>query len=508
MKCVLIQLFMVLLLLRQARWSTLGVGGFTTIQQTLQSRLRGHTFCDVTGMGTCRDFVFRPGSREINDALVVYHLKERGSVRQRHLLWMNKKNMPSNDDSEEEMEERSWMSRVTKRFSGDGNYNGENTDLDSEISETSSGLEKVRNRFSSMFQTSDAIEDLPEVTEERRKSKSSSQKIVSEPGEKNNSAPKEAKEREKVLRFGQKQSQMQDEDQREELKKGKSFEALDVIRVPFQRSSPASREELNLKTSDKSKKTSERGVQSIDGSSVFSFFNRKNSTGSSDRGAVKDRSAGGPFSGVTGSVAGTFSGGFNATEAAASTVKSYFGRMATELGNAFNEGSINRKGEKDEWYVACPKTRISPGEAVPLVVAGLDLLLIASNDAANIYCVANACPHLGTPLETGRLEQRDLPQHDIKAGSVSSFTSTQKKSCEDCIVCPLHRTTFSLETGEVRGEWTPYPPVIGKMMGAVKKESNLPTFPVRVQGKNLEVRLSSSVGDDASMHEAIDTTIT
>jgi nitrite reductase/ring-hydroxylating ferredoxin subunit len=69
----------------------------------------------------------------------------------------------------------------------------------------------------------------------------------------------------------------------------------------------------------------------------------------------------------------------------------------------------------------------------------------------------------------------------------------QQDGCEECIVCPLHRTAFSLESGEVRGEWCPYPPVIGKLTGAVKKQASLAVFDVRTRGKNIEVRLNTPV---------------
>ena len=69
----------------------------------------------------------------------------------------------------------------------------------------------------------------------------------------------------------------------------------------------------------------------------------------------------------------------------------------------------------------------------------------------------------------------------------------KEDGCEDCIVCPLHKTAFALKSGEVRGEWCPYPPVIGKLTGAVKGQSNLPVFDVRTRGKNIEVRLNTPV---------------
>jgi len=176
----------------------------------------------------------------------------------------------------------------------------------------------------------------------------------------------------------------------------------------------------------------------------------------------------------------------------------------------------------EEWIVVAPKTRISPGEIVAVTAAGIDLLLIASKDGSAVHCVANSCPHLGTPLEVGSLERLPIePGSSPPASSSSSSSSTDVKplskegsffketdisrmlkqdGCEDCIVCPLHKTAFALESGEVRGEWCPYPPVIGKLTGTVKKESNLPVFDVRTRGKNIEVRLNTPVeiGDDPS----------
>jgi len=147
------------------------------------------------------------------------------------------------------------------------------------------------------------------------------------------------------------------------------------------------------------------------------------------------------------------------------------------------------------------------------------LIIVASKDAQNIYCMVNSCPHLGTPLEIGFLERRPIEpnRYDVKPARTatknyndkSTRTTTVSSSktkifgesdiaamlandgCEDCIVCPLHRTAFALESGEVRGEWCPYPPVIGKMMATVKNADSAAVFDVRTRGKNIEVRLNT-----------------
>jgi nitrite reductase/ring-hydroxylating ferredoxin subunit len=176
---------------------------------------------------------------------------------------------------------------------------------------------------------------------------------------------------------------------------------------------------------------------------------------------------------------------------------------------------FGKNADKEDWYPVFPKTRIMPGEVKPVTVKGLDLLVVASTDNKSLYCIANSCPHLGTPLETGRLTRMPTEGKTSLASSteptgfkpnltgmllsetdVSNILS--QDGCEDCIVCPLHHTAFALKSGEVRGEWCPYPPVLGAIMGTVKPKTSAAVFDVRTRGKNVEVRLNSLLLDDAS----------
>jgi len=160
--------------------------------------------------------------------------------------------------------------------------------------------------------------------------------------------------------------------------------------------------------------------------------------------------------------------------------------------NIWSTGTSAFSGNKvvEEWVPLIPKTRIEPGEIVPVQIQGIDLLVVASRDG-KVHCLANACSHMGTPLDTGRLESR--PKQDASGKSILTNTTPPKVECEDCITCPLHHTAFSLETGEVRGDWCPYPPVIGPAMGKVKETSPVATFDIRTRGKNIEVRFNSPV---------------
>ena len=204
--------------------------------------------------------------------------------------------------------------------------------------------------------------------------------------------------------------------------------------------------------------------------------------------------------------------------------------------------SINNN-DNEQWMDVFPKTRIMPGAMVPVTVAGLDLLVIASRDARRLYCMENSCPHLGTPLETGTLVRLPIVEDSATAAAATTTTTgsgstttmgsnattgsgssqrtkasttttstqlaapqqittsfltetdvsaiLQQDGCEDCIVCPLHRTAFALESGQVRGEWCPYPPVLGKLMGNVKPPTPAAVFGVRTRGKMVQVRINT-----------------
>ena len=92
---------------------------------------------------------------------------------------------------------------------------------------------------------------------------------------------------------------------------------------------------------------------------------------------------------------------------------------------------------QEEWVPLLKATDIAPGDIIPVESNGQQLLLVADFDGS-VYCVANVCPHLGTPLDQGSLG-------------------------DGTIVCPLHKSAFSLETGELAGDWCPFPPVLGKL---------------------------------------------
>ena len=182
------------------------------------------------------------------------------------------------------------------------------------------------------------------------------------------------------------------------------------------------------------------------------------------------------------------------------------------IGKFFSNPFSAASKPREEWVPVFPKTRISPGEIVPATVGGIDLIVVAAKDGRKLYCMANSCPHLGTPLETGQLVRMPIetPDKDSDTSLASTgplpraFTEfevmqfLQQDGCEDCIVCPLHRTAFALESGQVRGEWCPYPPVLGKIVGTLKSPTSAAVFDIRTRGKNIEVRINTPLVEAAT----------
>lgn len=145
-------------------------------------------------------------------------------------------------------------------------------------------------------------------------------------------------------------------------------------------------------------------------------------------------------------------------------------------------------GEKEEWVVACPKTRVGPGQIIPCSVNGLDIIIFASRDGQRLDAFANACPHLGSPFDLATIERKPIQQENKRR--VDDGTGD---GCVDCIVCPVHQTAFEIQSGKVQGEWCPYPPMLGNIMGYMKAKQDLIKFAVRLRGKNVEVRIGTTI---------------
>ncbi|HIK32828.1 MAG TPA: Rieske (2Fe-2S) protein [Oscillatoriales cyanobacterium M59_W2019_021] len=112
------------------------------------------------------------------------------------------------------------------------------------------------------------------------------------------------------------------------------------------------------------------------------------------------------------------------------------------------------------WIEVLAQDALPEGSREVVKVEDRSILLI--HHQGQLYAVSNSCPHLKLPLKKGKLT-------------------------EDCaIVCPFHRSAFDLKTGDVKN-WTPFPPVVGQVLGMVSKEKTLPVFPTRIENGKIWV---------------------
>ena len=162
-----------------------------------------------------------------------------------------------------------------------------------------------------------------------------------------------------------------------------------------------------------------------------------------------------------------------------------FDSLRLKMARAMSNVNIFRS--RDEWVVACTKARVGPGQIVPCVVNGLDIIIFASRDGTRLDAFANSCPHLGSPFDLATIERKPALKDKSRSGDGAG------DGCVDCIVCPVHQTAFEIQSGQVQGEWCPHPPILGSIMGYMKPKQGLVKFAVRLRGKNVEVRVSTSV---------------
>lgn len=124
---------------------------------------------------------------------------------------------------------------------------------------------------------------------------------------------------------------------------------------------------------------------------------------------------------------------------------------------------------QEEWVSVLKTSEIAPGELVGKTVDGLEIL-IAADLKGSIYAAANICPHLGTPLDQGYISSTGV------------------------IVCPLHKSAFSLEDGKLVGNWCPFPPVLGPLvLGKLEPPRDLAVFPVRATGGDVQVLINRNL---------------
>mmetsp|Transcript_46778 Transcript_46778/g.109123 ORF Transcript_46778/g.109123 Transcript_46778/m.109123 type:complete len:236 (-) Transcript_46778:77-784(-) len=96
---------------------------------------------------------------------------------------------------------------------------------------------------------------------------------------------------------------------------------------------------------------------------------------------------------------------------------------------------------------------LAPGELRAVTLGGNDVLL-GKTEGGQLFGVSNLCPHIGTPLSEGA---------DIVG---------------DIIVCPLHGSSWNVNSGELI-DWCVSPPIIGPVTGFLVEKKNIFVFDVR-----------------------------
>ncbi len=118
-----------------------------------------------------------------------------------------------------------------------------------------------------------------------------------------------------------------------------------------------------------------------------------------------------------------------------------------------------------KWVEVVAKDDLPKGTRQVLDVTGRDILLI--NHEGQIHAVGNRCPHMGAKLEHGEV------------------------TADSSIVCPRHHSVFDLTTGAVE-DWVPWPPLVGRALGAVSQERALPVYPTKVEEGSIWVAIEDS----------------
>jgi nitrite reductase/ring-hydroxylating ferredoxin subunit len=124
---------------------------------------------------------------------------------------------------------------------------------------------------------------------------------------------------------------------------------------------------------------------------------------------------------------------------------------------------LNLTNEDDfmGWTKACAVDALTPGARQVVNVGDRKVLVL--NEGGTLYAVDNACPHLKLSMKKGK----------VVGGN---------------IVCPWHRSSFDLKSGEV-ANWTPFPPLVGKALGAMSPPKPLAVFPTRVEDGSVWVEV-------------------
>lgn len=109
------------------------------------------------------------------------------------------------------------------------------------------------------------------------------------------------------------------------------------------------------------------------------------------------------------------------------------------------------------WKDALDLQQLQEQQRHVATIDGHKILFIWHQDG--VHAVASQCPHFKLPLAKGKITEQNT------------------------LVCPFHKSEFDLSSGEVAC-WSPWPPVLGNVLGKVSSSKPLKIYPTRIeQGK-------------------------
>ena len=117
------------------------------------------------------------------------------------------------------------------------------------------------------------------------------------------------------------------------------------------------------------------------------------------------------------------------------------------------------------WHAAINLTQLQQSNRETIVIEGNKILFIWHDE--KVHAVQAQCPHLKLPLAKGTITD------------------------DGDLVCPFHKSTFELTTGAVKC-WSPWPPVLGTLLGKLSQPKTLKIYPTRIENDQIFVELQGA----------------
>ena len=108
-----------------------------------------------------------------------------------------------------------------------------------------------------------------------------------------------------------------------------------------------------------------------------------------------------------------------------------------------------------EWVRIFLESELEEGQRKPAQASMRRMIVFRLK--GRLYAIESNCPHMRFPLNDARVTE------------------------DGGIICPFHHSAFDLATGDVK-EWSPWPPGIGAIAGAIRRQRVLTTFPIKSEG--------------------------